>query len=709
MNIKSIKYLLIVTCILHGSCHLHAQQRTKSQLKEIVSVFQNKLSHKKIFDKKISSSQLFKEYNLGSNQEAFHIYTSSNSVNGAFVIVSADKKMPRVLAYSDNNSFDIENMPPAVKYWLDTYVAVLNDSIHNYSASKNLRSIYKNDGVAPLLGGVIWGQSAPFNKLCPTYRGVSTLTGCVATAMAQVMKYHSFPEQAHGYTDYTTSTNRISVSHDFSEDIFHWSDMLTSYNSNYTDIQGRAVAVLMASCGASVEMDYGTSNQGGSGAYQSDLIKGYINNYGYDRDASLVVRNYCSTDDWHSLLIKELNEGRPVNYAGSSVKDGGHSFVIDGYRIGSEAYPDYHINWGWSGSCDGYYQIANLHPYEGDSYATYAPFSESQQMTIGVMPDDGIDNKHYMFVSSKLNSNLLKAKKGSTISFNVSSLYNCSYKVFNGYISVALKSSNGQLYILGAGKKYQLEYLQGPGNMNIDVTVPDGIGFEKYTAHLIYKPVDTDVWNEVLSYSYPTIEITETEEDKPITDLWSDIGCSEIELLQENGNNVLSANIYELINLQQENFDGYLSFTFADENGSPMFSFGHGDYISELGYYDFLTEPKHITGSINKVIPDGHYRLYISSKRKGQKTESFVVYNDLAVLGSPTRELFFRVEVKKSKAYIDGKEYNIIPTDIKENLLRSTSMKLTYSVSGQIVDTTNRKKGMYIQYINGVAKKMFFN
>ena len=78
----------------------------------------------------------------------------------------------------------------------------------------------------------------------------------------------------------------------------------------------------------------------------------------------MVIRNYCSTEDWHNLLVNELNSGRPVNYGGASMRDGGHSFVIDGYRMGENQYPDYHVNWGWGGVCDGYYQIANLQPQE---------------------------------------------------------------------------------------------------------------------------------------------------------------------------------------------------------------------------------------------------------------------------------------------------------------------------------------------------------
>lgn len=703
----SIKRLVFCICCIY-TVHAHSQQRSIQKVEDIVDSYSrlHKLESKLIYQAKSSNLKL-KEV-LPQGKEAFYVYSANSNDKGGFVIVSGDESLPKVLAYSDENTFDIDNIPPAVKYWLETYVVSLRES-QNESAevSKNVKASYKSEGVAPILGKTIWGQSKPFNNLCPKYYGEPTLTGCVATAMAQVMKFHSYPGQARGYASYRTSSNNISVSHDFSKDTFDWNNMLDSYKSTYSEVQGNAVAVLMASCGASVEMDYGTSAQGGSGAYQADLIKGYIDNFGYDKDAALVVRSYCSTDDWHRLLINELNEGRPVNYAGSSVKDGGHSFVLDGYKIGNNTYPDYHVNWGWNGLCDGYYQITNLHPHDGVDYGTLAPFSESQQMTIGVKPDDGIDMKSYVFVSSKLNSSLTKVKVGGSVSFNVSSLYNCSYKKYNGRISVALKDADDHLQILSAGNRYQLEYLQGTGNFNIMCTIPNSVSEGKYTACLVYQQANTDEWSEVLSNSYPSIEVTDIEEETPSEYVWSEIGCSEMELVQEKDRSEISANVYELINLQTESFDGSLAFTFADETGSPMFSFGNRVDVPELGFYDYLIEPVRISGVIDKEIPDGHYRLYISSKRHGQVDDSYVVLNDLSVFGAPTKELFYRVDVRKSIAYIGDKEYIIGPTGINAAYEDKIDISCLYSIDGrQISHIGHKTKGVYILRSKGITKKV---
>lgn len=703
---KNYKIFLLIAVCFFGCMYSRAQQKSEFQLDAVLSNLNNIFTKEHRFNEKISSSALFQEYNSGKMAEVFHIYSSTTKGDEAFLIVSNDSVSPTVLAYSDEHSFDVNNIPPAVKYWLETYAASsYNPSDENHLASSSVRASYREGGVAPLLGKTVWGQSKPFNNACPLYRGESTLAGCVATAMAQVMKYHSYPTQARGYTSYRTSTNKITVTHDFSKDVFAWDNMLDSYNSGYSNIQGTAVAGLMASCGAAVKMDYGTSAQGGSGAYQSDLIIGYIDNYGYDKDAAIVIRNYCSTDDWHRLLVEELNAGRPVNYAGSSMRDGGHSFVLDGYRISDSQYPYYHVNWGWSGSCDGYYQIANLQPVEDGNYATLSAFSQSQQMTIGVMPDDGNDREDFVFTSTKINGNLSKVKENGAISFHVSSLYNCSYKIYKGYISVALKNADNQLFVLDKGTLFQLNYLEGTGNLEFNCNVPSTVSKGTYEACLVYQLPGNSEWRQILSSSYPVVEVTENEEETHTREIWSELGCSEIELLQEDDRSKLSANIYELINLQVEPFLGYLDFTIADENGFPLFSFGDKIYIPELGFNDFITDNVRVSGTINQNLPDGYYRLYLSSHKQNQTVGSFVVYNDIGISGGPTKELFYRVSVKNSILYIEDKEYEI-PSDVR-NTLEQKQTNYLYSIGGvRMQDNTPRGKGLYIDRNNGRIRKI---
>lgn len=686
-----------------------AQQRSLEQIESIVFKHKQKNKISKDYTSKVRSTELIDKTSLTSGHEAFYIYRTTGCGQNSFVIVSGDERMPKILAYSSDNTFDLDNVPPAVRYWLNCYVEEFNQ-LDNYNTDiHNKRCIIpSNESVSPLLYQIKWGQAKPYNNLCPSYRGEKTLTGCVATAMAQVMKFHSFPDKGTGYIKYNTSTNRLNVTHDFSKDVFDWPNMLDSYISDYTEQQANAVATLMASCGASVEMDYGTSSQGGSGAYQSDLLSGYIENFGYDDDASLVIRNYCSIDDWHRLLLDELDAGRPVNYGGASMRDGGHSFVIDGYRIGENQYPDYHVNWGWDGACDGYYQIANLHPQEDGIYATNNPFSESQQMTIGIKPEDGIAANFILLLSSKTNCSLSKVKRGGELLCKVSSLYNCSYKDFNGIISVALKSKSDDVVVITEGLRRSLKYLEGTGSISFTCSVPTNIEEGKYSMCLVYKTVASDSWKEILSASYATVDVTENENEETGTEnMWSEIGCSEFELLNGDGQDIIAANVYEVINMETTPFKGTLSFTIADENGSPMFSFGSSGEEFEVGYKDYLTKPVHISGTIERELADGHYRLYISANNGGKVSESYVVQTDLTCLDAPTKELYYQVEVRNGIAYVDGKEYIICPTGIKcvkNNEYYDTSW---FSLNGQRIRAVGKNRGIYIQQNSKLSKKVF--
>ena len=706
---RYVSLLTLLLILLFGdNGKISAQQRSVEQVKAIALNGNQKARRNALRHSCLKSTEMLDNIGIDSCKEAFYLYRFEGQGQKSFVIVSGDERMPAVLAYSDENQFDVDNMPPAVRYWLECYVQeykALNPNVAHGSSKPNI-SLLEN-GVSPILKEIQWGQSEPYNNLCPSYRGEKTYTGCVATAMAQIMRYYSYPVQGKGQKTYRTETNRIAINHDFSNDIFDWHNMLDSYNGEYTDLQANSVSVLMASCGASVNMDYGISSQGGSGAYQSSLLNGYIENFGYDNDAALVIRDYCSTEDWHNLLISELNAGRPVNYSGFSMRDGGHSFVIDGYRKGDNSYPDYHLNWGWDGSCDGYYQIANLHPQEDGIPATQNPFSQSQQMTVGVMPEDGVDNSTQMLISSKLNCNLSKARIGQTISFNVSSLYNSSYKKFLGTISVALMSEDGELRSIGTGNVFQLSYLDGTGSINFSCPIPNELNVGKYIACLVYKLFDETKWKKVYSSSYPSIEITVDGTEDSDIEPWSEIGCSEMELLQDSEKSIITARLYELVNLQPEAFMGSLCFTFADENGVPLFSFGSNSEIPELGYFDYLTEPILLSGNIEKYIPDGRYRLYVSAKREKNMQESYVVHHELASWGNDTAEMYLQVKVKDGVAYIDNKEYEILPTNIRNVQLLQDVNPSYYSLDGRKVNSLESSpKGIYIMQQNGKTKKV---
>ncbi len=295
------------------------------------------------------------------------LYVFNVANNGGFVIVSNDDTTTPILGYSDSGSIDPDNMPENMKAWLQGYAdeiawakehnvtKIVYDSPYaKTNATRRSGTAVKNP-IAPLVK-THWDQTSPYNNNCPEYtEGYKAATGCVATAMAQVMKYHGY---ANMLTDeipgYTTLSYGISVAA-LPRTTFDWDDMQLNYTGSETAEQNAAVAKLMQYCGAAVEMDYGPES-GASLSILADVMK-YC--FGYNATTQTAARSVYSYVEWIEIIYHELKQGRPVLYGGQS-SGGGHEFVCDGYQ-GEDFF---HINWGWGGQSDDYFKLSVLNPYE---------------------------------------------------------------------------------------------------------------------------------------------------------------------------------------------------------------------------------------------------------------------------------------------------------------------------------------------------------
>ena len=206
-------------------------------------------------------------------------------------------------------------------------------------------------------------------------------TGCVATAMAQVMKYFNWPEKGAG-TGKATDSSGKSYAMDLGV-TFSWNDMKAQYNEgNYTSPQASAVALLMKACGYAVGMKYGPSESGaGSVAIPSALV----DNFGYDGGVRLCMRTYYGREEWEGMIYDNLAHVGPVLYTGTTNLGGGHAFVCDGYS--TDGY--FHFNWGWSGMYDGYYLLTALNP-EGEGTGGFAGgYNIGQEVVLGICRPTG--------------------------------------------------------------------------------------------------------------------------------------------------------------------------------------------------------------------------------------------------------------------------------------------------------------------------------
>lgn len=356
------------------------------------------------------------EMNL--SQQSYYVFPNANSKG--FTIVSGDDRLPEIVGYSSQGSYDENNLPEGfisfmkayqnlynkvnlgdaealknlaeIKAWRNKIAQKKNAALSNSNASSHANasaSAETSYAVAPLLGNIEWDQTSPYNNMCPKYDSVHVAaTGCVATAMAQVMAYYKYPKQLKadipGYVNRWNGIPMEIPTITQEEGIYDWDNMLPKYNkeANATQQQKDAVAKLMYHCGAAVRMSYGPES--GAAVSSSKLAK----YFGYDADLMMdLSRSSFTLDKWMQIIDTELAAGRPVLYGGQS-SDNGHQFICDG----KDENGLYHINWGWSGNQNAYFDLSILNPEKGGTGSGSAAdgFNRYCSMTIGIAPDNGV-------------------------------------------------------------------------------------------------------------------------------------------------------------------------------------------------------------------------------------------------------------------------------------------------------------------------------
>ncbi len=302
-----------------------------------------------------------------SNGICFYVYNVKGQ--SGFVIAPADDRLPAVLAYSETGTFDVSSMPANVKWWMSQYEGEIDLLLSNKVQSRSTKRAARR-AVAPMLT-TKWNQNAPFNNDCPSDAGGQCVTGCVATAMAQVMKYHNWPPKGKGSIG----------SYRFDDHVYDWENMIDDYNGEYNYVEASAVSLLMVDCGRSVNMQYSSV---ASGAQSNRVGVALTEYFDYDPSLLLHVRNGYSLDVWEQTIYDEMVAGRPVYYSGAS-EEGGHAFVCDGYQ--GDGF--FHFNWGWGGAYDGYFRLYALDPAGGGIGSSNGGYNLQQQIFTRVMPNTG--------------------------------------------------------------------------------------------------------------------------------------------------------------------------------------------------------------------------------------------------------------------------------------------------------------------------------
>ena len=447
--------------------------------------------------------------NLRSDKTNNAPYYAFNLEQG-YVIVSGDDEMTELVGYAENGFFDAENVPPQMQLWLDgyaEYVATVQ------SGKAKARKILLSDSPSVVVEPLVttkWNQDAPFNNFAPEYTDDNNntqrcATGCAATAMAQIMKFHNWPEQGVGHYSYEHQSFG-TISSNFSEHVYDWTNMIDRYNNGeYSNVQADAVALLMKDCGVSLNMNYGPV----SGASIYSYTPAFKNYFRYS--SRTVNRSGCETAEFTKIITDELQEGRPIIYCGTG-EDGGHAFVVDGYDTNYFL----HVNWGWGGYSDGYFDMNYMDPAGLGIGGGSGAFKWNQGIVLARPLKDGVEPYEFIqqlcfVLFNDVQGGIfceqeMPANKGDDVTILLRNTANLSGESFFGSLNVGVFDDSGALVTMGNEERIEnnngelLEFQSGSlYSVDLPMTLNTaGIADGNYIVRAMSK-ANGDVWRKFAS------------------------------------------------------------------------------------------------------------------------------------------------------------------------------------------------------------------
>ena len=397
---------------------------------------------------------------------AFYVF---NREGGGFVIISGEDSAVPILGFSETGSFQTEGMPENIRHWFDSYTAQINylrntgeqqrssgAALWERAAREGIRSY----SVVKRIATPSWGQGSPFNNLCPNVDGDRSVTGCVCTALCEVMFYHKWPLTTKGdlLPDYSYTTDKNNTQtitgHNLSTS-YDWSKMKTSYKGSYTTEEATAIATLMHDVGVMLESSY---NPTGTGAYAESIPTAVIHYMDYDSSAYLAYREEFSNKEWCDLIRNDIDAGLPVIYGGDG-DGGGHEFVVDGYATEDFFY----VNWGWTGTDNGYFKISSFMLDKDYDFRFNISAVFGLKKNAGGKPVERL--LYYVDNSYKGGITLSSGSftKGKTVTVSVNNLCNYGEGTFVGQVALGVLDWKGNIKQIFDTENLELESQYGIG------------------------------------------------------------------------------------------------------------------------------------------------------------------------------------------------------------------------------------------------------
>jgi len=369
------------------------------------------------------------------------LYVFQNGNSNGFVLVAGDDAFTPIIGISDNGVYDSLSMPDNFAWYLDNIqkemaFALDNGQTQTPEIAREWLSFASGAVYVPgsYLVKTTWNQRAPYWNKTPIVAGGQSLTGCVATSISQIMNYHKWPKSASGAIpnySYTINYNGNNITPNIQgikldTVVFDWANM----NDNM-------VATLMNVVGRAVKMQY---SPGGSGAYTSDAESALVKYFKYDATAKVEYKDYYS-GNWANLMKTQVDAGLPVYYAGSDETYGGHAFVLDGY----DGSGKFHINWGWSGSGDGFYALSALNP---EKVTPAYKFNTGHNVIVNIKPNGVAEDYSAGFDPTVTTLDLGVADKGYNPKIKSIRFSNTDYMVLNGLNASFEKGNNSPFDVI---------------------------------------------------------------------------------------------------------------------------------------------------------------------------------------------------------------------------------------------------------------------
>ena len=626
----------------------------------------------------------------------YYVFNKGNEEG--YLILSADDCMPAVLGLVEGNSFDYDKLPDNMKWWLSQY----DVSISSYSAkgrkyaSSSTAKKAKKD-IEPLLGDIQWNQWAPYNMLCPVMGKMEAPTGCVATAMAQVMGMWQWPKRGYGKNEYQMFApsydeegnyvhGELTMARDFTQSKYKWEKILPQYDGYESEEENLAIAQLMYDCGISINMEYKSS---GSASDLPEVVNALVKNFSYDKNIRIEYRKFYDDDVWENMLYENLSKGMPLVFSGQDGKTffEGHAFVCDGYMVDGNLF---HFNWGWGGNADGYFFLSgNGNGDDDEGLDEECLYNKAQNAIFNIKPSktpyvEGSEGEFPLlvyksckfYVDDKTTDVIPRSIKSNAYGWDFDLVYS-GYVAHEYSIGYKFKNESNE-YIM------PFRYQEGELLPFADVYMNFGFDYEnilkngKYTVSYVYKDITAGntEWKDAIyqpGATKPVVEVTGLEP------FCSVVGKPEV---LYNGKNVIDdREIHRVPGVNEITIKFKVKALKALKNNEII--------INLKGSKHDVTKTLKLSKAAANSVQDVEAKMSI---KEFKANGSFGVY----LLQSKDDEYIYLPDSRKYLSWVNIYDDNSTGIETITQTEEKAASETIYDIYGRKVSTTNRG-GLYIK------------